>query len=137
MADKIKVVARTKEEAIELARKKLAVEGNVALNIVEVGKEGGFLGIGRKTVYEVSLQEGLTKREQDILAMVNGGLDVDGTFKIKVADDGIFLKITPPEGRGDSVSYQLVRLALEKKEIVQIDWKTVRMQSMMLQVSGY
>lgn len=126
MADKIKVVARTKEEAIELARKKLAVEGNVALNIVEVGKEGGFLGIGRKTVYEVSLQEGLTKREQDILAMVNGGLDVDGTFKIKVADDGIFLKITPPEGRGDSVSYQLVRLALEKKEIVQIDWKTVQ-----------
>ena len=46
MADKIKVVARTKEEAIELARKKLAVEGNVALNIVEVGR--GWLSGNRQ-----------------------------------------------------------------------------------------
>lgn len=126
MTDKIKVVARSKEEAMELARKELAIEGNVALNIVEVGKKGGLLGLGGKKVYEVSLQEGLTQREKDLLALVSDGLDVDGTFKIKVADDGVFLKITPPEGRGDPVSYQLVRLALEKKEIVQIDWKAVQ-----------
>lgn len=126
MSDKIKVVARNREEAMELARKKLAVEGNVAFNIVEVGKKGGLLGLGSKKVYEVSIQEGLSKREEDILALVSDGMDVDGTFKIKIADDGIFLKVTSPEGRGDPVRYQLVKLALEKKEIVQIDWKAVQ-----------
>lgn len=58
--------------------------------------------------------------------MVSDGLDVDGSFAIRVADDGIFLKITAPEGKGDPVSYQLVKMALEKKEFVQIDWKTVQ-----------
>lgn len=126
MTDKIKVVASTREEAIKLAREKLGVEADIALNIVEVGKKGGLLGIGARKIYEVSLQEGLSQREEDILAMVSDGLDVDGSFAIRVADDGIFLKITAPEGKGDPVSYQLVKMALEKKEFVQIDWKTVQ-----------
>lgn len=126
MTDKIKVVASTREEAIKLAREKLGVEADIALNIVEVDKKGGLLGIGARKIYEVSLQEGLSQREEDILAMVSDGLDVDGSFAIRVADDGIFLKITAPEGKGDPVSYQLVKMALEKKEFVQIDWKTVQ-----------
>ena len=132
MDKKVRVTAGSEEEALKLAREELtaAIEENILdeqFKIEQVGKKGGFLGFGSKKVYEVSIVEKkLTQREEDILDLATDGLQMDGTFKIKIADDGVFLKVIQADGDGEAVKYQVVKAALEKKEIVQIDWQVVQ-----------
>lgn len=132
MCKKIQIIAIDKEKALELAKKKIAatIEGdleNKKIEIKDTGKKTGFLCFGKKKKFEVIIKEiNLSQREEALLDIVSDGLDIDGIFKTKVADEGVFLKVIPPQGNGDPVRYQIVKLALEKREIVQIDWKYVQ-----------
>ncbi|QTL96980.1 DUF342 domain-containing protein [Iocasia frigidifontis] len=134
MSEMVRVTASNQKKALELAREELAakleteLEVNIEqLEVRQVGKKGGFLGFGAKKVYQITFnEEGLSQREEEILDMTTEGLQMDGAFEIRVADEGVLLKVIPAEGEGDPVKYQAVKVALEKKEIVQIDWQLVQ-----------
>lgn len=132
MNDKVCVTATSEEEALQLAKEELAstIENDVTdeqFEIKQVGEKSGFLGFRTKKIYQVTVKKKeLTRREEDILDMVTDGLQMDGTFKIKIAEEGVLLKVLPPEGDGDPVNYQVIKTAFERKEIIQIDWQVVQ-----------
>lgn len=132
MSKQVRITASSEEEAIMLAKKELTatIEEDIVdelFKVEQVGKKSGFFGFGSKKIYQVSIKgKKLSQREEDILDIATDGLQMDGAFKIKIANDGVFLKVIPPEGDGESVKYQAVKTAFEKKEIVQIDWQVVQ-----------
>ncbi len=128
----IQITAANQEKALRLAQEQLAADAEVDLDsiqleIKQVGKKSGFLGIGRKFIYQITVKDGLlSKREEGILDIVTTELGIDGTFRIKITAQGIFLWVTPPEEPGKPVSYERIKQALEEKEIIEIDWPTVQ-----------
>lgn len=68
----------------------------------------------------------MTRQDEEFLETVIVDIDINGSFKIKVADDGIFLKVSAPKGRGKFVSIVDVNSVIEEKEFVEVDWQMVR-----------
>lgn len=133
MKKSLKIEARNKEEAISLAQEQLNNKLNTKIDNTEIEiriseKKKGFLGFGnKKNIYEVIYDDGtISNMEEEYLDIAMDTISVDGEFKIKIVDDGIFLKVKPPEGNGEPVSYTVVKEALEEKEIVEVDLQQVR-----------
>jgi hypothetical protein len=101
-------------------------EEELAVELVEEKK--GFLGFKKQVKsFKVSLViKDLTRKEEDFLNTTLDNIRLDGKFRIKVADEGIMLKVIPPQGQGKDVHYQEVKNALEQKEIIGVDWQKVQ-----------
>ncbi|MGM0501143.1 MAG: DUF342 domain-containing protein [Bacillota bacterium] len=117
--NQIKIKAKDKKEALTKAYQHFqnelnseVVQEEIKLNLVD--EEGGFLGIfGGKKVYQAEYVE---VEEEEA---------VDGTFELKINQDGIFLKVNQPQGAGTEVELKDVEEQLEDKEIEEVDYEAV------------
>ncbi|ACL70412.1 DUF342 domain-containing protein [Halothermothrix orenii] len=133
MIEVVRVTAPDEKKALEIGKKELeAKTGQVVavdkLKVTLVREKKGFLGLkSRKNVYEVTYEEEESiEQKEELLDMVMENLGIDGDFRIRVSDNGIFLRIIPPEGEGDPVHYHDIKTALDKKEIVEVDWQSIQ-----------
>ncbi len=126
-AEYVEVLAYSIEEALEIAHKRLKVSiADLEYDILEQGSNG-FLGIGKKpykilvkrTVPHVSKE--IAELEQLTKKAVKAIEDIDGTYKVRVTKDGIFVIINPPKGKGRKISEQEVLNAIFQKDIKEFD----------------
>ncbi|MFW5984694.1 MAG: DUF342 domain-containing protein [Halanaerobiaceae bacterium] len=132
MQKQIEIKAKNKKQALEQALDKMRndISEDLKKSDLEIKSEkkiSGFLGLRNKGyVYQVGIKEfPKQKTVQKIDSMVEE-VSVDGEFQVKVAEEGVMVKVIPPQGEGDQVHYQQIKKALEKKEIVEVDWQTVQ-----------
>src|SRR5690554_2043059 len=105
MKEFVIVEASNPEEARVLGLRKLEgvtgktlEEGELSVELIEEKK--GFLGFGKKVKtfkVAVAIRE-LTEEEKEFLDIAIEKIRIDGKFKIKVAEEGIMLKVIPPQG---------------------------------------
>ena len=131
MKKRIKIEAANIEEAYSIGKKKLTeLMGRKIdrdnLTIIEITGKRGFPGFRKKKEFEVIYEDSLTRQDEEFLETVIVDIDINGSFKIKVADDGIFLKVSAPKGRGKFVSIVDVNSVIEEIEFVEVDWQMVR-----------
>src|SRR5690554_1362814 len=121
MKKTIKIVASNKQEAFSIGEKKMMellgkkIKKN-NLSIIEIKNKKGFPGFRKKKEFQIIYEDTLSKKDEEFLEMVIEDIDTDGNFKVKVADDGIFLKVSAPQGRGKAVSIVDVNSIVDKKE---------------------
>ncbi|MFW6264556.1 MAG: DUF342 domain-containing protein [Bacillota bacterium] len=129
----LKIEAKDKSEAISLAKKEFEKllkkdkldKRNISIRVIEE-KKGFFLFKNSKKVYEIVYDDSISKADEQFLELAMDSIDIDGEFKLKVIDDGIFLKVSQPQGEGKKINYSDVKVVLEEKEIVEVDWQSVR-----------
>jgi len=130
--ESLRVSAASEKEALVKAKEELETRTGNKLAIddltVELLEENrGFLGFGRKKVYQVTVKnKGISQGEAELLEQAIEEISIDGYFAIKIDDQGVFLRVLPPEGDGQPVDYQEIRKALENKEIIDVDWREVQ-----------
>lgn len=121
----MEITASNKEEAIKEALLAFQKKGQDLdpedLLVERVGSAGGFLGVGKKEVYKVSIKKDSTEE----MKAKDSSFPVDGTFKIAVREEGIMLRVTPPENNGQLITIDNVLEELMSKEIVEIDEDTL------------
>jgi len=128
----LKVSAASEKEALVKAIEELEARTGDRLEIDDLTAElleenRGFLGFGRKKVYQVTVKnKDLSQGETEFLEQVIGEISIDGYFAIKIDDQGVFLRVSPPEGDGQPVHYQQIKNALDNKEIIEVDWQEVQ-----------
>ncbi|MFW6381074.1 MAG: DUF342 domain-containing protein, partial [Bacillota bacterium] len=127
--ESLEVKANNKKQALDRAieefPEQLASEiSRSDLGIELLEEHRGFLGFGGKNLYRVFVKK--AELEADKLEDLTRDIAIDGDFQISVADEGIFIRVTPPEGEGEAVYYQEIKQALEDKEIVEVDWEQVQ-----------
>jgi len=128
----LKFEAKSKNEAISLAREKWKDslgdkfnESNISVSLEQEKK--GFLGLGtKKKIYKVVYSDTISKSEEDFLDVAVETISVDGSFQIKIIDDGVYLKVSKPQGQGKIVDYSDIKLELDYKEIVEVDLQKIR-----------
>src|SRR5690554_3626222 len=132
MKKSVMIKADNSEEAKKTGLKELkkvtGKEIDAGMLLVELIEEKrGFLGLKKgDRKYRVSINEKLSKREADFLDVTMETIKVDGRYKIKIVDEGVFLKVISPEGKGREVRYLEVKEGIEKKGIVEVDWQQVK-----------
>ncbi|MFW5991822.1 MAG: DUF342 domain-containing protein [Halanaerobiaceae bacterium] len=133
MKKTLKIEAANEKKALSRAKEKMRDgtdmdidEGNLAIKLVN--KKKGFLGFGREiNVYEITYNDkGVSTSEEEFLDVAVDSISIDGEFKLKVVDEGIFLKVKAPQGDGKMVSLREVKKALDDKEIVEVDMQQVQ-----------
>jgi len=128
----LKFEAKNKNEAISLAREQWKdslgdkfKESNISVSLDQEKK--GFLGLGsKKKIYKVVYSDTISKSEEDFLDIAVDTISVDGSFQIKVVDDGVYLKVLKPQGEGKIADYSDIKSELDKKEIVEVDLQKIR-----------
>lgn len=125
-SNELEVVAFSVKEALEIASREFNTEVfNLEYEIIEVGNNG-FLGIGRKP-YRI-----LVRKIGDLsLGIVDKPsseeiLSIDGKYSIVHTDEGIFLKVIPPQGKGHPVSYEEVINDLRNRGFTNFDENRIR-----------
>ncbi len=133
MDKSIIVEAGNSEEARTLGLKKLEkVVGRALkkeeLSVELVEEKRGFLKFGKRSgTYKITtILKELTKEEEELLETTVENIGLNGSFKIKITDEGVMMKVIPPQGQGKAVHYQEVKMALESKEIAEVDWQIVQ-----------
>ncbi len=137
----LKLEAKNKEEALQLASKKLSKQtGNqvkvedLQIKLLKKGKKVLWFG-NENNIYQINLKNDssqLSKREERILA-TSQEISVEGDFEFRVVEQGIFIKILPPEGKGKAVSFLKVKEFLEKKKIEEINWPDIQKEVQAMQ----
>ena len=124
MQKSVKVEAEDKETALEKGLKKLNNKNSdeiskekLTIELIKKGKKIMGLFGKKENTYKVKIKDDLSQNIEELVDEV----EVDGSFEIKVNDDGIFLKVFPPEGNGKKVSIQAVKEELDKKRIEDIE----------------
>lgn len=128
----LKIEAKNKEEAISAAKAQWKDildgkfdESNLSVSLLKEVK--GMLGLRtKKKIYQVIYDNEMKKIEEQFLDIAMDTISVDGSFKIKVVDDGIYLKVIAPQGEGKRVQYSDIKSELDNKEIVEVDLQQVR-----------
>ncbi len=131
MTETIKVEAKDEKEALKRGSEKFSKKlqrkvGEEELLVeLDEGKKGGVFGLFKKSknVYVVKLKEDTV--DEDALDLAED-INLDGEFQIKVVDEGIFLKVIPPEGEGKRVSYEEVENVLNEKKIEEVDQEALQ-----------
>ncbi len=125
-SNELEVVAFSVKEALEIASREFNTEVfNLEYEIIEAGNNG-FLGIGRKP-YRI-----LVRKIGDLsLGIVDKPsseeiLSIDGKYSIVHTDEGIFLKVIPPQGKGHPVSYEEVINDLRNRGFTNFDENRIR-----------
>ncbi|OCL27111.1 polymerase [Orenia metallireducens] len=117
--EKIEIEAKNKEvalkEACRLFSEKVEDEFSLEDISIELLKEKKklFRLFGKSKVYQATLE--LKEKIES----------KNGEFKIEVSDEGIFLIVKQPVGNGREVKMDIIEEALEKKEIVEVDYAAV------------
>ncbi len=117
----VRVEANDRQEALQKAREETGWkhdDSQIYVKLIE--KKRGIFGFKKDSIYEVGLKEDLNG-----INRLKDEISVDGSYRIKVAENGIMLKVAPPEGDGKPVSYLKVKEALEQKDITEVDWQKV------------
>ncbi|MFW6269793.1 MAG: FapA family protein [Bacillota bacterium] len=130
MDKKLKIKAENLEKAKRKAKaeyqkkfsRKVSLD-DVKLELKETRKR--FFGLGKTIkIYQSKLINEDNKK--NVAEEITDNIDLDGDFKLKVTEEGIKVKILPPEGQGEPVQYQYIKQKLDEKEIVEIDWQTLQ-----------
>lgn len=128
----LKIEAKNKNEAIQLASEKWEEslgddfkESNISVTLHQEKK--GLLGLRtKKKIYKVVYSDTISKSEEDFLDIAVENISVDGSFQIKIIDDGVYLKVLKPQGEGKIVDYSDIKSELDNKEIVEVDLQMIR-----------
>jgi len=130
----IEVESYSIEEGLETASRKLKANiADLEYEILEKGSSG-FFGIGRRP-YRILIKRSIPKIPDELMEVTKLTKkapeemipqDVDGSFKIRVTKNGIFLIVNPPKGKGRKVSVQEVQNALYTRQIVDVDPKLIQ-----------
>src|SRR6056297_125435 len=124
----VKVKAEDEKEALKKGIKKLANSNSIVItkndvNIQLIEEKNGFLGFGGgDNLYLITFNE---EDLEDEIEHVVKDIAIDGEYKLKINDKGIFLKVTPHEG-GEKVSYQEIKQELDKKKIEELDLAVIK-----------
>ncbi|MGC8766593.1 MAG: FapA family protein [Brevinematia bacterium] len=124
-AEEIEVVAFSIKDALDIASRELNTEVfNLDYEIIESGSNG-FLGIGRKP-YRVVVRKigGLSYGRASNLN--EESLSIDGKFFVSNTDEGVIVKIIPPQGNGKFVTYDEIVSELNKRGIYEFDERKLR-----------
>ncbi len=129
----LKITADNREDAIKEAIEELRAEGYSGLKpedliVNELVEDSGFLGLKKRKVFQVELkekQEPASKIEEEELAEL-GEVDIDGHFAIRFREEGIMLRVFPPQNNGQKVSWLEVKKALEEREVKEYDLDLLR-----------
>ncbi len=128
----IEVMAFTIEEALRKAAEALNVSiVNLEYEIIERGKNG-FLGIGKKP-HRILVRVASTERAVEDLFLSEEEaffgskvVNQDGSCKIVVKRDGVFLKVLAPKGKGKPVDIKTVQSIILSKEITKYNEAVVK-----------
>ena len=132
----INVEAESMEEGLEQASLELGIPiRRLECEIVERGSQG-FWGVGRKTwqlkVYEKAEAVDLPSQgaaavagEESEAAQEEMVRDADGEVFVRVTQDGVFLKVTKPLGRGRAATERMALEAIRARNIVDYDGSMV------------
>lgn len=124
--NELEIVAFSIKEALEIASKEFNTEiFNLEYEILEPGSSGIF-GIGRKPyrvlvrkIGDISTTSYTDEHREEILS-------IDGKYFIVHTDEGLFLKVIPPEGKGKFVAYEEVVNELRRRGFDNFDEGKVR-----------
>ncbi|WP_176941569.1 FapA family protein [Candidatus Frackibacter sp. WG11] len=132
MIEVVRIEAKDRDEAIEKALKKLQGDGQEGLVeddlVVELVEENsGFLGIGKKKIFEIDVLEKENRSED---GSEDDGEEEeieseDGKLTFKVDEEGIFIQVKLPVGDGSRVVLRDIEELLEAKEIEDVDYDKV------------
>ncbi len=138
MENSIKIKAKNKEEALVKAKKKLSIDSDsVRFDVSLLEKAGSFLGLGKKeNTYLIKYHEKtITSSDEEFIDNFDE-INVDGSYNIKINEEGVFLKINSPEGKGKAVSYEEIKNGLDEKGIVEVDLEKIE-KMLAKNVSGW
>lgn len=128
MRTKIAITAKDKLTALNKALQFFSQETKreikeAEIKLVGLQKKAGFLGIGKKNNYHFELILSETEAEERLshLDETITTPNIDGYFQLKVKQDGIFLKVFPPQGTGKPANLLHIKQIVEHKELVDID----------------
>ena len=127
----VEVSGKTIEDALGQAAIELGVPvRRLEYETVVRGKRG-FLGVSRKdfrlTVYEaekriVKTDEGeILFEDMPEESIFEEDLIINGDFSVRLTNDGAYLKVTPPEAKGDPVSIDEVMFELARRQVTKLD----------------
>jgi len=131
----VEVYAFSIEEALKTAADALKTSiANLQYEVLERGSPG-FLGIGKKPfkylVRATGRAEGLSLTPETIkreLVEPQFAVDKDGSFRILVKKEGIFIKVDPPQGKGKKINLQTIQHQLMLKDIAKYDENVVKQE---------
>lgn len=130
----VEVKARNEKEAKRLSLPLLApkIKGELDQNLITIEKiksAKGFLGIfSKENIYKViykSDEIDIHRLENDIKD-IEMDIAIDGEFNVKIEEDGVKLKVTPPGKSGEEVKYSEVKETLDNLEIQEINWEIIQ-----------
>jgi uncharacterized protein (DUF342 family) len=118
--NEIEIVAYSVKDALEIAKKELNTDIiNLDYEILETGNSG-FLGIGKKP-YRILVKKIGSFTINQANEHVEEITSIDGKFFIAHTNEGIFVKIIPPQGRGRFIKFDEVKSYLEGLGFTNID----------------
>ncbi|MGM0470701.1 MAG: FapA family protein [Bacillota bacterium] len=135
MTTELQVEAKSKDKARAKALEELQSEvdfklseSDLELELLEESK--GFLSLGSKKVYQVTVidKEAADSSTTEDKKEVESEEEVearDGEVELIIDEDGIFIKLIPPQGAGDEISVPQIENLLEANKIQEIDYDQV------------
>ncbi len=132
----VEVTGRTIEEALSQAAIEIGVPvRRLEYETLERGKRG-FIGVGRKDftlmVYEMERRTVSRVDGEDVFedfeeeGVEEEKIIVDGDFSVRLANDGAYLKVTPPGENGQAVSMDQVMFELARRQIGDPDEEKIK-----------
>lgn len=139
MSHSVEVFAKNKSDALSKGMTLFAEQGNHEINqddlqVKLLEEKKGFLNFRHKKKFKITLntskfQEDKNKDKTDLKSNeINIEIDIDGEILFKISPDGVFLKIIPPEGKGDSITHQEIKDFLGSKNIIDVDWSLIEQE---------
>ncbi len=118
-----------------MAREELAGKSNKEIkdedfSVKLIEEKKGWLGFGNKdNIYEIELKKeksSVNEKDERFLEMAADDISIDGDYKFRINEDGVFINVIPPQGEGDPIHYQVLKNKLNQKGIVEVDWQAVQ-----------
>ncbi len=114
--ERIEVKAKTEEQALKKAYSSLKEMVDESFSKDDISLE---------LIKEEKKLFGLMKGDKVYQALLRLEEKIDGSFKVEIDDDGIFLTVNQAQGRGREIRMDMVEEVLEEKEIVEVDYTAV------------
>ncbi len=132
----VEVTGKTIEEALSQAAIELGVPvRRLEYETIEKGKRG-FAGVGRKdfTLMVYEMEKRVVSRvdgeeifeELEDQEVFEEKIIQDGDFSVRLANDGAYLKVSPPGENGTPVSIDQVMFELARRQITDLDEEKIQ-----------
>ncbi|MFW6386435.1 MAG: FapA family protein [Bacillota bacterium] len=127
MGERIEIEAKNKEQALKEAAEHFGEDYDPDRISVEVLEEkSSFLGFNKRKKYAIELKEEPLDQDEERILESAEDIGLDGEFSIKFTEEGVFIRITAPEGGGERVDLETAHAELKKRKIEEVDDHTVR-----------